>query len=503
MLKIISNKGDQKLKNLFRAYYEPDEQEFEKLWGNCIFVFDTNTLLNLYRYRKETRELFFNILENIKERIWIPYQVAYEYHKNLPELISDQSAEYNNMQIKIQQSIEKLKEEFYKLRHSNINFEKIVSSLEKALEIATNELEKQKKEHPDLEILKKKLSLLIGENVGSSYTQEKIDCIYKEGEKRYNSKIPPGFMDKRKADKTSSHDNIIYTDKYGDLVYWFQLIEKAKDESVDSVILISDDAKEDWIQSIRGEKKGAHPELINEFKRETNNKFFYLYNSEQFIKYAQEYLEIEKEGNFEKAIEEITNIKEIINNNIEKEYGFKSDDNLLENQTNESLSYFYKMNIKITEPYNRLSIANDLINYFSYVINDVKDLTTLNDNSIEILFSSQYLIDDIDKKINFFNDIFRKKSSGIMPKYKILEVNLIRNEWGGNVLFHDINYEDSLSKFNEFKKIMNEKHKVNHSRYGNGKIVYCDENTFTLGIQFEEELRFIKAPFTEIKIIKN
>lgn len=502
MLKIINNKGDQKLKDLFRAYYEPDEQEFEELWKNCIFVFDTNTLLNLYRYRKETRELFFNILENIKERIWIPYQVAYEYHKNLTELISDQSAEYNNMQIKIQQSIEKLKEEFYKLRHSNIDFEKIVSSLEQALEIATNELEKQQKEHPDLEILKKKLSLLIGENVGSSYTQEKIDSIYKEGEKRYNSKIPPGFMDKRKADKTSSHDNIIYTDKYGDLVYWFQLLEKAKDESVDSVILISDDAKEDWIQSIRGEKKGAHPELINEFKRETNNKFFYLYNSQQFIKYAQEYLEIEKEGNFEKAIEEITNIKEIINNNIEKEYGFKSDDNLLKNQSNESFFYKMKMNIKITESYSRSSIEADLLNYFYYAIYNLKDINFLNDNKIEILFSSLYLIDDIDEKVEFFNNMFYQKSQDVTPKYKILEVNLIKNERGGNVLSYGLNYEESLEKFNIFKKIMYEKHEINHTHYGNGKIIHCDENTLTLAIKFEEEIRFIDAPFTEIKIIK-
>ena len=34
-----------------RRYYRPTESEFKKLWKDCVFAFDANTLLNVYRYK--------------------------------------------------------------------------------------------------------------------------------------------------------------------------------------------------------------------------------------------------------------------------------------------------------------------------------------------------------------------------------------------------------------------------------------------------------------------
>lgn len=80
----------QAMKAVFSGYYSPTEEEFEQLWSECLFVFDTNTLLNLYRYSKESRELLFKVMETIVDRIWIPHQVALEYHKHMLVEINNQ-----------------------------------------------------------------------------------------------------------------------------------------------------------------------------------------------------------------------------------------------------------------------------------------------------------------------------------------------------------------------------------------------------------------------------
>jgi len=58
------------MRKLFRGYYTPTEEEFAQLWKDCIFSFDTNILLNIYRYSPEARGRFFEILNKLEERIW-------------------------------------------------------------------------------------------------------------------------------------------------------------------------------------------------------------------------------------------------------------------------------------------------------------------------------------------------------------------------------------------------------------------------------------------------
>ena len=71
------------MKDLFPGYYYLlSDDDFQVLWQKCIFIFDTNILLNFYEYYKETREDFFELLYTIENRLWIPHQVALEYHKN-------------------------------------------------------------------------------------------------------------------------------------------------------------------------------------------------------------------------------------------------------------------------------------------------------------------------------------------------------------------------------------------------------------------------------------
>ena len=85
------------LKQKFSEYYKLSEEEVLEHWKNDVFSLDANVLLNLYRYTPKTREAFFDLLEQIKDRLWIPYQAGYEYQKNRLIVIRAQKEAYTHI----------------------------------------------------------------------------------------------------------------------------------------------------------------------------------------------------------------------------------------------------------------------------------------------------------------------------------------------------------------------------------------------------------------------
>ena len=74
-----------------------------------------------------------------------------------------------------------------------------------------------------------------------------------------------------------------------------------------SIIFITDDDKKDWWwKNKKNETIGPHPQLIEEFVRETNH-WIHIYSSEVFLKYAQKSLG--RVANTE-SVKEIKSIRE-------------------------------------------------------------------------------------------------------------------------------------------------------------------------------------------------
>ena len=70
--------------------------------GKAVFIFDTNVLLNLYRYSAKTRNSLLGAFESLKERAWIPYQVAYEFMRRRCEVIYETVQRYTQFEKEIQ-----------------------------------------------------------------------------------------------------------------------------------------------------------------------------------------------------------------------------------------------------------------------------------------------------------------------------------------------------------------------------------------------------------------
>lgn len=100
------------MKEKLIQFYHPEGDFFKKLWDEALIVPDANILLNLYRYDEKTRTEFLEILDKLKERLWVPHQVALEYQKNrINEIINQREKLYTAKKIFIDSKKELTKED--------------------------------------------------------------------------------------------------------------------------------------------------------------------------------------------------------------------------------------------------------------------------------------------------------------------------------------------------------------------------------------------------------
>ncbi len=308
------------MKELFSGYYRPSEIDFQKIWQSATFVLDANILLNMYRYPEEARRQLFTVLQSIAPRLWVPYQAALEFQRNRLTVIAEQKKRFSDVRKVLDSSraamISELEKLQLKKRHSSIQADELVSALDQQItDFLANldQLEATQLSVADSDPIREQLDELLKEKVGESFSQEEINKIYQEGEIRFKSEIPPGYKDQKKETENKSdifsYGGVIYQRKYGDWVLWKQIINKALQDSIQSIVFLTDDEKEDWwwISDSQGKKKiGPRPELVNEISREAGTKFFYMYNSEQFMKYSKEFL------NINITDESISQVREIV-----------------------------------------------------------------------------------------------------------------------------------------------------------------------------------------------
>ena len=69
------------MKNGFEHYFKPDESALAELWDRALIVLDANVLLDLYRLPTVASSDLLSVLDGVSERIWLPHQVAAEFHR--------------------------------------------------------------------------------------------------------------------------------------------------------------------------------------------------------------------------------------------------------------------------------------------------------------------------------------------------------------------------------------------------------------------------------------
>ena len=291
------------MRTRFPQYYSFSEKELSALLKDCVFVFDANVLLNLYRYPRTTREDFLRVLKKLAadKRIWLPFQAALEFQDNRLAVIAEQKRKFTEVRNLLSEINGQLKRKLDDLqlrkRHSSIDPDFLLKGIDKIFKDYLAKLDGLEASQPDVnqnDNIRTEIDKIFSPFVGKGFSKQELEDLQgSKGETRYRFEQPPGYKDAaEKKDSTRFHRDLIIRRKFGDLIIWKEIIAYTKQSKPKGIVFITDDSKDDWWLEVGGKTIGPRPDLVSEFHQETNLLHFHMYNSERFIKVAADALEI-------------------------------------------------------------------------------------------------------------------------------------------------------------------------------------------------------------------
>ena len=279
---------------------------------NTIIVFDTNSLLNVFRFTPDASKKYFEIVQSIQDKIYIPYLVALEFHFHKSETLLLNEVNVTKFKNNFSKNWNKLKSEAAKTLFLSLSYRNDIDNKElntylsdllnsKELDIENKLVEKISSISENQTNIFNALVEIMQSKTGERYTQDMITKIEKEGEERYKNEIPPGFNDANKK-LSRSYNGIKYQQKFGDLIIWKDIISKAEKDRIKNVIFVTSDGKRDSKTDLNykvcvgndghGKEKyqiiGPRIELIEEMKNETGADFYLMDELEFMKQFSQE-----------------------------------------------------------------------------------------------------------------------------------------------------------------------------------------------------------------------
>lgn len=279
------------VRDCFFEYFRPTEEETKALWGEAVFIFDTNVLLNLYRVSANTSIELRAVLNLLRGRLFLPNQVGVEFFKHAESEIAKQV----NAFAAVKRDLQKIPREFSKefSRHPCIPISDIAQALQECVDVQIERVEKSQNENQlnflfnDDPILKELNSLFAGSSE-PAYTDEENDELNKLVDERILQNDAPCSVTPTSATVASLEKN----PHRGDGRVWFQLVKHATSVKK-PLIFVTGDMQGNWWRTAKlgnDEKPvGPHFALIRDIKRASGEKFW-MYTQEQFLLMAPAYL---------------------------------------------------------------------------------------------------------------------------------------------------------------------------------------------------------------------
>ncbi|MYS24669.1 hypothetical protein GA0115240_167010 [Streptomyces sp. DvalAA-14] len=249
----------------FPGHWRRPADDYRDAIKTSLIVLDTNILLGLYRFTPAARSELFDVLSKVEDRLWVPNQVVDEYYQRRIDAVKEHIDLYNEVPKAISDHKAKILSEIRNFANrcslsgpdKNELIDPVEASIKDVLEkIKIHEekfdltLEKVVNADPILSAL----AQLLDGKTGDPFSAEEKESLLKEFSNRVETKTPPGYRDAGK--KENAH---------GDYFIWEQVIRESKARNM-PILMVTNDAKEDWIRREAGLIVGARPELIEEMK---------------------------------------------------------------------------------------------------------------------------------------------------------------------------------------------------------------------------------------------
>jgi hypothetical protein len=276
------------LRYLFEHFYASREQAVATAIQTGLVAIDANVMLAPYRFQAGARDELFGALEKLGDRLWIPYQVGLEFHRNRLNVMHGQQEYFSKTEQEFNAAFDGLREKVRAFRSRMAITEAQVSQVEDTIQELQQLLGTVMNwasdgslyisDHASDTVLAR-LETLLGNRVGEPMESRELEEARKEAKRRAEAGIPPGYKDKNKPDPT------------GDYLVWVQLKAEAKKQKR-PVVLVTDDRKEDWYRREHGLTFGARWELREEMAAEAGVPFIIM-TTETFLHHAEKYLNAE------------------------------------------------------------------------------------------------------------------------------------------------------------------------------------------------------------------
>jgi len=282
----------------------------DKVWQDGVIVFDTNVLLNLYRYNEEARDELIGLMKSYKDRLWMPYQVGLEFLDNCEAVKIWLHKGYKDLSAQV----DECKKSFFKFydshysKHKHIHRDELEELFDKQLNPIKEKLSEWENAEPDYkkkDLVKEKILALYDKRVGNDYNFDELLEIYAKGRIRYDNKIPPGYKDDTPDKKEMGARHL-----YGDLIAWMQIMDYAKAENKD-IIFVGDDLKEDWWEKVKGKLNQPRRELLDEFKYRTGREIVF-HTQKGFIETSKKQFNENTMKEMERVMKENQQIQDLI-----------------------------------------------------------------------------------------------------------------------------------------------------------------------------------------------
>ncbi|MFJ6381706.1 PIN-like domain-containing protein [Kitasatospora sp. NPDC092039] len=296
----------------FRCWILPDSgsgtADRRAFFSDSLVVLDTNVLLSLYEYNPGVRNQVIAALEQISDRLWLPYRVGQEFVRGRRRVIVERAKELSGASAAIDrhlqqayQAVLNASEHVKSLLMKYANDDASQTGLDEAINEAAvkgllsdwqnllKEHVKQLKSGHDLkpaaiksdDPVLPKVAALFGDRIAPPTEYRTVQQWLDEALSfRFPNRIPPGFADQGKGTPL---------DQVGDYFIWAEILEKAAAPEVERVLFVSADTKDDWYQKLDDGGKRPWPQLFDELRQRTGAELL-IEQPRQFFQGIEEFL---------------------------------------------------------------------------------------------------------------------------------------------------------------------------------------------------------------------
>lgn len=218
------------MKNLFFEYTMKQNGYIDEVLKDSIIILDANALLNIYRLSSENREKYFDVLNKVKDRLFLANQSAKEFFENRLNICKNKLKFKENLSISLRNELEGIKN---KINNSNFQGDnkdscnlikheiELQNSITRIINKSIEEIDKTINSYKvdinesfisEDKILEEILNLF-NEKVNKPFDDIELNGIYEEGKKDMKKRCLQDIKIEKKM-QWNSLETLLYGKKY-------------------------------------------------------------------------------------------------------------------------------------------------------------------------------------------------------------------------------------------------------------------------------------------------